>query len=99
MQYSKLLVNLHNGVNALAGHPLAQTYADRRLRLVIAACHSEALALLQAAGIRPISRWLVSFWRKLLLSCGVIQFAGHMSRVVVTAWRFGLLLPFTLARR
>jgi len=51
--WGKLLLNLNNALNALAGVPLREEIADRRWRLVLAACVAEALAALHAAGIRP----------------------------------------------
>lgn len=51
--WGKLLLNLNNALNALAGVPLREELADRRWRLVLATCISEALAALAAAGIRP----------------------------------------------
>ena len=51
--WGKLILNLNNALNALAGVPLAQELADRRWRLLFAAQIDEALAVLKAAGIRP----------------------------------------------
>jgi 2-dehydropantoate 2-reductase len=51
--WGKLLLNLNNALNALAGVPLREEISDRRWRLVLAACVDEALAALRAAGIRP----------------------------------------------
>jgi 2-dehydropantoate 2-reductase len=51
--WGKLLLNLNNALNALAGVPLATQLADRRWRRVLAAQIAEALAVLKAAGIRP----------------------------------------------
>lgn len=61
-QYAKLVVNLHNGVNAVSGIPLLEMYQSRGYRRVLAACHEEALGLLSRAGIQPIpqSKLLVS---------------------------------------
>jgi 2-dehydropantoate 2-reductase len=53
--WGKLLLNLNNALNALAGVPLREEIADRRWRLVLAACIDEALAALGAAGIRPVT--------------------------------------------
>jgi 2-dehydropantoate 2-reductase len=52
--WGKLLLNLNNALNALAGIPLAQELADRRWRRVLAAQQEEALHLLDRAGIRPV---------------------------------------------
>jgi 2-dehydropantoate 2-reductase len=51
--WGKLLLNLNNALNALAGVPLREEIADRRWRRVLAACVDEALAALRAAAIRP----------------------------------------------
>jgi 2-dehydropantoate 2-reductase len=52
VQWSKLIVNLNNAVNALSGVPIRAQLADRRYRLVMAACVREGLAATHAAGIR-----------------------------------------------
>jgi 2-dehydropantoate 2-reductase len=51
--WGKLILNLNNALNALAGIPLAQELADRRWRLLLAGQIEEALAILKAAHIRP----------------------------------------------
>jgi 2-dehydropantoate 2-reductase len=51
--WGKLLINLNNALNALAGVPLRQEIGDRRWRLLLAACIDEGLAALKAAGIHP----------------------------------------------
>ena len=51
--WGKLLINLNNALNALAGVPLREELAQRGWRRVLAACIAEALAALAAAGIRP----------------------------------------------
>ena len=51
--WGKLILNLNNALNALAGVPLAAEIGDRRWRLLFAAQIEEALAVLKAAGIRP----------------------------------------------
>jgi len=51
--WGKLLLNLNNALNALAGVPLREELSDRRWRVLLARCIDEALAALQAAGIRP----------------------------------------------
>ncbi len=51
--WGKLLLNLNNALDALAGVPLRDELADRGWRKVLAACIDEALAALTAAGIRP----------------------------------------------
>jgi len=51
--WGKLILNLNNPLNALAGIPLAAELADRRWRLLLATQIDEALAVLKATGIRP----------------------------------------------
>ena len=51
--WGKLLLNLNNALNALAGVPLREELASRDWRRVAAACIGEALAALDAAGIVP----------------------------------------------
>lgn len=53
VQWGKLLLNLNNPVNALAGIPLHAQLLDRDFRRVLAALQAEALVALKAAGIRP----------------------------------------------
>ena len=53
VQWGKLLFNLNNALNALSGLPLATQLADRRWRRLLAAQIEEALAVLEASGIRP----------------------------------------------
>lgn len=52
--WGKLLVNLNNSVNALAGVPIREMLADRDYRRVMAECAREGLAVLERAKIRPI---------------------------------------------
>jgi 2-dehydropantoate 2-reductase len=51
--WGKLLLNLNNAINALAGVPLLEELSQRSYRLVLAACMSELLASLKAAQIQP----------------------------------------------
>jgi 2-dehydropantoate 2-reductase len=51
--WGKLLLNLNNALNALAGVPLATELADKRWRRLLAAQIEEGLAALKPAGIRP----------------------------------------------
>jgi 2-dehydropantoate 2-reductase len=51
--WGKLLLNLNNALNALAGVPLATELADKRWRRLLARQIEEGLAALKAAGIRP----------------------------------------------
>ncbi len=51
--WSKLLLNLNNAINALAGVPLKEELAQRAFRRCIALAQRELLELLDAAGIQP----------------------------------------------
>ena len=51
VQWSKLLMNLNNAINALSGRPLAEELGGRGYRRCLAAAQREALALVRAAGI------------------------------------------------
>lgn len=53
VQWGKLLLNLNNPVNALSGLPLREELRQQDYRRVLAALIAEALAALQAAGIKP----------------------------------------------
>ncbi len=53
LQWTKLLLNLNNALNALAGVPLAEEFAVRGWRRLLAAQINEGLAVLKAANIRP----------------------------------------------
>jgi 2-dehydropantoate 2-reductase len=55
VQWSKLVLNLNNAINALSGKPLAEQLSDREFRRCLAACQQEALALLKAAD-QPLAR-------------------------------------------
>jgi 2-dehydropantoate 2-reductase len=55
VQWGKLLINLNNALNALSGLPLREQLAQRAWRVLIADQMMEALAVLKAAGIRPVS--------------------------------------------
>ncbi|MFO0749344.1 MAG: 2-dehydropantoate 2-reductase [Myxococcota bacterium] len=52
--WGKLLMNLNNAVNALAGVPIKAMIAQRGYRRIMAACLREGLAALAAARIRPV---------------------------------------------
>ncbi|WP_420427920.1 2-dehydropantoate 2-reductase [Algiphilus sp.] len=62
--WAKLLLNLNNPINALAGVPLKEELSQRAFRRCIALAQREALALYAAADIRPARltpvppRWL-----------------------------------------
>jgi len=51
--WGKLLLNLNNALNALAGIPLAAELSDKRWRRLLARQIEEGLKVLEAAGIRP----------------------------------------------
>ncbi len=53
VQWAKLLLNLNNPVNALSNRPLKEQLSQRAFRRCVALAQREALALLDAAGIRP----------------------------------------------
>jgi 2-dehydropantoate 2-reductase len=53
VMWGKLLLNLNNALNALAGVPLATELSDKRWRRLLAGQIEEGLAVLKAAGIRP----------------------------------------------
>ena len=53
LAWGKLLLNLNNALNALAGVPLRDELANRAWRRLLAASIEEALAALGAASIRP----------------------------------------------
>jgi 2-dehydropantoate 2-reductase len=55
VQWGKLLVNLNNALNALAGLPLRRQLAQRRWRGLFADQMAEGLAALRAEGIAPVS--------------------------------------------
>lgn len=55
VQWGKLLFNLNNAVNALAGIPLKAELQQRGYRKVLARCMTEALDVLRRAGIHPRS--------------------------------------------
>lgn len=54
VQWSKLLLNLNNGINALAGIPIREMLSQRSYRRIIAACMKEALTLYKKAGIKTV---------------------------------------------
>ena len=51
--WSKLVINLNNAVNALAGIPLRDELHDKRWRLILARQMDEALSVLKGADITP----------------------------------------------
>jgi 2-dehydropantoate 2-reductase len=52
LQWSKLLINLNNAVNALGGVPLHEQIRDRAYRRVMAACVREGIAAMRANGMK-----------------------------------------------
>jgi 2-dehydropantoate 2-reductase len=54
LQWSKLLVNLNNAVNALGGLPLYQQIRDRTYRRVMAMCVREGVRVVRASGVRVV---------------------------------------------
>jgi 2-dehydropantoate 2-reductase len=69
VQWGKLLVNLNNALNALAGVPLRQQLAQRPWRQLFADQMVEGLAAIRAEGIKPVSptpipsNWMPSLLR------------------------------------
>jgi 2-dehydropantoate 2-reductase len=55
VQWGKLLVNLNNALNALSGLPLRDQLAQRSWRILLADQMREALAVIKAEGIAPLS--------------------------------------------
>ncbi|PVY75813.1 ketopantoate reductase [Tamilnaduibacter salinus] len=60
--WSKLLLNLNNPINALAGVPLLEELYQRDYRRCLAMAQFETLSLLRTAGIRPIQLTSVPTW-------------------------------------
>jgi 2-dehydropantoate 2-reductase len=54
IQWGKLLFNLNNGLNALSNIPLQKQLQNRAWRQLLASQIAEALAILEAAGVRPV---------------------------------------------
>jgi 2-dehydropantoate 2-reductase len=50
VQWSKLVLNLNNAINALSGRPLAEELGHRDFRRCLAAAQREAVALIRASG-------------------------------------------------
>ncbi len=50
VQFSKLVINLNNAVNALSGLALGEQMRDRRWRAISAACMAEAVEVAKAGG-------------------------------------------------
>ncbi|BAT58256.1 2-dehydropantoate 2-reductase [Variibacter gotjawalensis] len=60
VQWAKLLMNLNNALNALAGIPLLAQLNDPKWRRVMALQSAEALDILRSAGIKPAKLGRVS---------------------------------------
>jgi 2-dehydropantoate 2-reductase len=89
VQWSKLVMNLNNAINALSGVPLAQELGDRELRRCLAAAQREAVSLIRAAG-QPLARVtpLPTAWLPRLLTVpdGVFELlAGKIVAIDPTA--------------
>ncbi|WP_281645218.1 2-dehydropantoate 2-reductase [Parendozoicomonas sp. Alg238-R29] len=69
VQYSKLLLNLNNPINALSDLPLKQELETRKYRLQLAECIREGLEVYKAAGINTVKIGKVPVsWLPILLS-------------------------------
>ena len=55
VQWSKLLLNLNNAINALSGRPLAEELGQLDYRRCFAAAQREAIELIRASGL-PLAR-------------------------------------------
>jgi 2-dehydropantoate 2-reductase len=55
VQWGKLLLNLNNGLNALSGRPLLEQLRDAAWRRLLSDQIAEALRVLKAASIKPVS--------------------------------------------
>lgn len=55
VQWGKLLVNLNNALNALSDIPLRSQLTNRAWRMLFADQMAEGIAVLRAAGIKPVS--------------------------------------------
>jgi 2-dehydropantoate 2-reductase len=83
VQWGKLLVNLNNALNALADLPLRQQLAQRAWRVLFADQIAEGLAVLAAAGIKPVSSTLVPpRWTPFLLRLPDAMFAMLLGRAM-----------------
>ncbi|MGI9276651.1 MAG: 2-dehydropantoate 2-reductase [Endozoicomonas sp.] len=54
MQWSKLLLNLNNSVNAVSGLPLVEQLKKRRYRKLWADCMSEGMKVMKKSGVAPV---------------------------------------------
>jgi 2-dehydropantoate 2-reductase len=53
--WGKLIFNLNNAINALAGIPLKEELSNQKFRKILSACMKEALSIMKQSGIKPIS--------------------------------------------
>jgi 2-dehydropantoate 2-reductase len=83
VQWGKLLVNLNNALNALAGMPLRQQLAQRAWRRLLADQMTEGLAAIRAEGIRPVSPTPIpSNWTPSLLRLPDAMFEALLGRTM-----------------
>jgi 2-dehydropantoate 2-reductase len=83
VQWGKLLLNLNNALNALAGLPLRQQLAQRAWRRLFADQIAEGLAAIRADGIKPVSSTpLPSNWTQHLLRLPDPVFATLLGRTM-----------------
>jgi 2-dehydropantoate 2-reductase len=83
VQWGKLLVNLNNALNALAGVPLRQQLAQRAWRRLFADQMSEGLAAIRAEGIKPVSPTPIpSNWTPSLLRLPDAIFEALLGRTI-----------------
>ncbi len=62
VQWGKLLINLNNALNALSGLPLMTQLQSRHWRQLMADQMAEALRVMRAAGLRPVSTTPLPAW-------------------------------------
>jgi 2-dehydropantoate 2-reductase len=83
VQWGKLLVNLNNALNALAGVPLRQQLAQRAWRRLFADQMTEGLAAIRAEGIKPVSPTPIpSSWTPSLLRLPDTIFQALLGRTM-----------------
>ncbi|WP_428382387.1 2-dehydropantoate 2-reductase [Nevskia ramosa] len=83
VQWSKLLLNLNNAINALSGLPLKAELSQRGFRLCLAAAQRETLSVLKAADI-PLTRLtkVNPQWLPMLLSVPDFLFSRLAKQMV-----------------
>jgi 2-dehydropantoate 2-reductase len=83
VQWSKLVMNLNNAINALSGVPLAEELAQKPFRRCLAAAQAEAFELLAAAEI-SVARVtpIPPRWQPKLLAMPDRLFALLLPRIV-----------------